>query len=87
MSQQLDVTVGEFYGRWMSQLLDVTGGGCYSSWILWAPCTRFEMMFPVNVPAYSPFDTVRPPLKADCIPAIVVTLGYFQRHSQGRHIQ
>jgi hypothetical protein len=71
----------------MSQLLDATGGGCHSSRILWAHYTRFQMMFPVSVPAYLHFDTVRPPLKVDCIPDIVVTLSYFQRHSQGRHIQ
>jgi len=48
--------------------------------------TSPDDLFLVNQRAYSHFHILRPPLKADCIPSIVVTLGYFQRHSQRRHI-
>jgi hypothetical protein len=70
MSQQLDVSF------WISQQLDVSGTQHTSPYDL----------FLGNKPAYSHFHTLRPPLKADCIPAVVATLGYFQRHSQQRHI-
>jgi hypothetical protein len=49
--------------------------------------TSPDDLFLANQPVYSHFHALRPPLKADCIPSIVVTLGgYFQRHSQRRHI-
>jgi hypothetical protein len=76
MPQQLDVAVGGCHSFWMSQQLDASG----------TLHTSPDDLFLANQPAYSHFHTLRPPLKADCIPAIVVTLGYFQRHSQRRHI-
>ena len=76
MSQQLDVTASGCHSFWMSQQLDSSG----------TLHTSPDDLFLVNQRAYSHFHILRPPLKADCIPSIVVTLGYFQRHSQRRHI-
>jgi hypothetical protein len=77
----------------MPPLLNVTAAGCHSFWMsrqLDASATLHtspDDLFLANQPAaYSHFHTLRAPLKANCILAIVVTLGYFQRHSQRRHI-